>query len=76
MSVCGGGMQASVVLQLVPRGPAAKAGIRVGDVVTWIDGVPTKDLTGPQRVDKILGYGMQFCLIIPVCAVWLGCGGL
>ena len=55
-----------MVQQVVPQGPAAKAGIRVGDVVTYIDGVPAKDLTGPQRVDKILGYAKRFRLIVPV----------
>jgi C-terminal processing protease CtpA/Prc len=43
------------VLQLVPQGPAARAGVRVGDAVTCIDGVATKGLTGSQLVEKILG---------------------
>jgi C-terminal processing protease CtpA/Prc len=53
----GGGAQAPTVLRVVPQGPAARAGIREGDLVTHIDGVALAGLSGPQRVDRILGSG-------------------
>ncbi len=43
------------MLQVMPRGPAAKAGILKGDVLTHIDSVGTKGLTAVQRLDRILG---------------------
>ena len=44
------------VTQVKPGGPAANAGIVVGDVVTTLAGQPVKTLGGPQ-VEQYLASG-------------------
>jgi S1-C subfamily serine protease len=40
-----GGFQ---VMDVIPGGPAAEAGLKAGDTITAIDGKPTKDLLLPE----------------------------
>jgi|LSQX01.3.fsa_nt_gb carboxyl-terminal processing protease len=44
-----------IIMSVIPEGPAAKAGVRQGDVVVAVDGKPTADQSLQQVVDLIKG---------------------
>lgn len=45
-------MRGVAITEIVPNGPAAQAGLKVGDIITEVDGVPT---TTPQILDAEIG---------------------
>jgi len=44
-----------VVNEVIPDGPAEKSGLQAGDVITFIDGKPTKGLTSDQDAKMLRG---------------------
>lgn len=45
----------TIIMSVIPEGPAAKSGVHPGDEVLFVDGKSTRDLTLSQVVDLIKG---------------------